>query len=46
MTSIMKNGENQFDVDPRPEMMGNERLREQIYDFQQFLVKDVWVLSK
>lgn len=33
-------------VDPRPEMMVNERLREQIHDFQQFLVKDVWVLSK
>ena len=33
-------------VDPRPEMMINERLREQIHDFQQFLVKDIWVLSK
>ncbi len=33
-------------VDPRPEMMINDRLREQIHDFQQFLVKDVWVLSK
>lgn len=33
------------DVDPRPEMMTNERLREQIHDFQQFLVKDLWVLS-
>ncbi len=32
-------------VDPRPEMMINERLREQIHDFQQFLVKDLWVLS-
>jgi len=32
-------------VDPRPEMMVNERLREQIHDFQQFLVKDLWVLS-
>ncbi len=32
-------------VDPRPEMMVNERLREQIYDFQQFLVRDMWTLS-
>lgn len=32
-------------VDPRPEMVANERLREQIHDFQQFLVKDLWVLS-
>ncbi len=45
MISKMKNGENQFDVDPRPEMMINDRLREQIHDFQQFLVKDLRVLS-
>jgi hypothetical protein len=32
-------------VDPRPEMLINERLREQISDFQQFLIKDLWVLS-
>ncbi len=32
-------------VDPRPEMLVNERLREQIYDFQQFLVRDMWMLS-
>ncbi|HEY7546199.1 MAG TPA: hypothetical protein VID27_15005 [Blastocatellia bacterium] len=32
-------------VDPRPEMTINERLREQIHDFQQFLVKDLWTLS-
>lgn len=32
-------------VDPRPEMRANERLREQIHDFQQFLVKDLWTLS-
>lgn len=32
-------------VDPRPEMTANERLREQIHDFQQFLVKDLWTLS-
>lgn len=32
-------------VDPRPEMMADERLREQISDFQQFLVRDVWALS-
>jgi hypothetical protein len=33
-------------VDPMPEMLVNERFREQIHDFQQFLVKDLWVLSK
>jgi hypothetical protein len=32
-------------VDPRPEMIANERLHEQIHDFQQFLVKDLWTLS-
>jgi hypothetical protein len=32
-------------VDPRPEMLVNERLREQIGDFQQFLVEDLWKLS-
>jgi len=32
-------------VDPRPEMRANERLREQIQDFQQFLVHDLWKLS-
>lgn len=33
-------------VDPRPEMTRNERLREQIADFQRFLVRDIWTLSK
>ena len=32
-------------VDPRPEMLVNDRLREQIHDFQQFLVRDLWLLS-
>jgi len=32
-------------VDPRPEMLVNERLREQIHDLQQFLIRDLWVLS-
>ncbi|HYE66817.1 MAG TPA: hypothetical protein VD966_14605, partial [Pyrinomonadaceae bacterium] len=32
-------------VDPRPEMTANERLREQIKDFQHFLVTDLWTLS-
>ena len=32
-------------VDPRPEMITNERLREHIHDFQQFLVRDLWMLS-
>jgi hypothetical protein len=34
-----------FYVDPRPEMITNERLREQIHDFQEFLVKHLWTLS-
>ncbi len=29
-------------IDPRPEMLTNDRLREQIRDFQAFLVKDLW----
>ncbi|MBP8972833.1 MAG: hypothetical protein KBH93_03065 [Anaerolineae bacterium] len=32
-------------VDPRPEMMANERFREQISDFQTFLIDDLWRLS-
>lgn len=32
-------------VDPRPEMLVNDRLREQIHDFQQFLIQDLWKLS-
>ena len=32
-------------VDPRPDMMVNERLREQISDFQKFLIRDLWILS-
>lgn len=32
-------------VDPRPEMLTNERLREQIHIFQQFLVWDLWQLT-
>src|SRR5579872_5110027 len=33
-------------VDPRPEMLVNERLREQISDFQQFLTRDMWTMSE
>ncbi|MBX3057370.1 MAG: hypothetical protein KF770_12955, partial [Anaerolineae bacterium] len=32
-------------VDPRPEMIANQRLQEQIADFQTFLVQDLWRLS-
>lgn len=32
-------------VDLRPEMLTNERLREQIRDFQTFLVRDLWLLT-
>ncbi len=31
-------------VDPRPEMRVHEKLREQICDFQQFIVADLWAL--
>lgn len=33
-------------VDPRPDMLTNERLREQIRDFQSFLVCDLWTLAR
>jgi hypothetical protein len=33
-------------VDPRPEMRTNERLREQIRDFQSFIVRDLWTLAR
>ncbi len=33
-------------IDPRPDMLINERLREQIADFQSFLTKDLWVFSR
>jgi len=32
-------------VDPRPEMLTNKRLREQIFDFSKFLVEDLWTLT-
>jgi hypothetical protein len=32
-------------VDPRPDMASNERLREQISDFQTILIRDLWRLS-
>lgn len=31
-------------VDPRPDMMADPKLREQIKDFQQFLTHDLWTL--
>jgi hypothetical protein len=33
-------------VDPRPEMTINEKLKEQIRDFQTFLTRDLWVFSE
>jgi len=33
-------------VDPRPRMVTDERLREEISDFQHFLAHDLWVLSE
>jgi hypothetical protein len=32
-------------VDPRPEMVTNERLRREIASFQRFLVHDLWLLT-
>jgi hypothetical protein len=32
-------------VDPRPEMFSNQRLQDQIRDFQQFLAHDLWTLT-
>ena len=34
------------DLKLRPDMLVNERLREQISDFQSFLTKDLWVFSR
>ena len=31
-------------VDPRPDMVEDQQLREQIKDFQQFLIQDLWTL--
>jgi len=31
-------------VDPRPDMVEDQQLREQIKDFQQFLVRDLWTM--
>jgi len=31
-------------VDPRPDMVENQQLREQINGFQQFLIRDLWTL--
>lgn len=33
-------------IDPRPEMLANEKLHEQISDFERFLIHDLWTLSK
>lgn len=33
-------------VDPRPEMLTDARLSERIGDFQQFLVRDLWYLTR
>jgi len=33
-------------VDPRPEMSTDERLHEHISDFQEFLVRDLWAISR
>lgn len=35
-----------FYVDPIPDMLVNELLREQIHGFQQFLVNSLWILTQ
>ena len=45
-TVVLNKLDGVYYVDPRPEMLVNERLKEQIKDFQQFLIKDLWVLSE
>lgn len=32
-------------VDPLPEMLSDQKLREQVFDFQQFLIRDLWTMS-
>ncbi len=44
-TVAMKKLNGVYYVDPRPKMTVHQRLREQIRDFQQFVVNDLWVLS-
>jgi len=44
-TVALKKLDGVYYVDPRPEMLTNQRLREHIRDFQQFLVADLWSLS-
>ena len=44
-TVVLNRMDGVYYVDPRPEMVTNERLREQISDFQEFLVNDLWKLS-
>ena len=44
-TVALKRLDGVYYVDPRPEMMSNEQLREQISDFQHFLVRDLWELA-
>jgi hypothetical protein len=45
-TIVLNKLDGVYYVDPRPEMTANEKLREQIYDFQKFLVEDLWRLSQ
>jgi hypothetical protein len=45
-TVALKKLDGVYYVDPRPEMRTNERLREQIRDFQSFLVLDLWTLAR
>jgi hypothetical protein len=44
-TVALKKLDGVYYVDPRPEMVADQRLREHINDFQQFLLTDLWSLS-
>jgi hypothetical protein len=43
---LLKKLDGVYYVDPRPDMTANELLKEQINDFQHFLLADLWTLSE
>ncbi|MCG2718452.1 MAG: hypothetical protein L6408_06440 [Nanoarchaeota archaeon] len=42
---VLKKLDGVYYVDPRPEMKSNKLLKEQINDFQSFLIADLWALT-
>ena len=45
-TIVLNKLDGVYYVDPRPDMLSDKLLKAQIFDFQQFLVEDLWRLSK